>query len=325
MGGLRLPLSGGSDRALLRHALREQGLRGGGARRRAPHRGSALARLARGAGSGGHRRVALRGHAAGPGARDPARETGRQAPHLRLPRLLGARGAARPGRAAAPTGHGRPPSHLHARQVGRPPRPAESRPGPRGASGGAGERGVLRLRGRPRLPRPRADARARPRPKRRRCARWGATPASSRPAAPARSGWAGRWAGPIDRSCTSCTRRSRVLDRLPRLAGPAPDPSDLRRAHGPLRGGERLSSRARGHRGRPRGVPGAARARYRWCPLGILCWRPTPRTAAWTYFFARRHGAAFFKDGLGPPDPAPRGHDRARRRPTRSTGSPRSS
>ena len=34
-------------------------------------------------------------------------------------------------------------------------------------------------------------------------------------------------------------------------------------------------------------------------PLGILCWAANTATAAWTYFFARSHGAAFFKEGWG--------------------------
>ncbi len=34
-------------------------------------------------------------------------------------------------------------------------------------------------------------------------------------------------------------------------------------------------------------------------PLGILCWAANTASAAGTYFFARRHGAAFFKEGWG--------------------------
>jgi membrane protein DedA with SNARE-associated domain len=34
-------------------------------------------------------------------------------------------------------------------------------------------------------------------------------------------------------------------------------------------------------------------------PLGVLCWASNTATAAWTYFFARRHGAQFFQEGWG--------------------------
>ncbi len=34
-------------------------------------------------------------------------------------------------------------------------------------------------------------------------------------------------------------------------------------------------------------------------PLGVLCWAANTASAAWTYYFARRHGAAFFKQGWG--------------------------
>ena len=33
--------------------------------------------------------------------------------------------------------------------------------------------------------------------------------------------------------------------------------------------------------------------------LGVLCWLSNVGTAAWTYFFARTHGPAFFRDGWG--------------------------
>lgn len=34
-------------------------------------------------------------------------------------------------------------------------------------------------------------------------------------------------------------------------------------------------------------------------PLGLLCWAANTGSAAWTYYFARRHGAAFFEAGWG--------------------------
>jgi membrane protein DedA with SNARE-associated domain len=33
--------------------------------------------------------------------------------------------------------------------------------------------------------------------------------------------------------------------------------------------------------------------------LGVLCWLSNVGSAAWTYFFARTHGPAFFRDGWG--------------------------
>jgi membrane protein DedA with SNARE-associated domain len=33
--------------------------------------------------------------------------------------------------------------------------------------------------------------------------------------------------------------------------------------------------------------------------LGVLCWVSNVGTAAWTYFFARSHGPAFFREGWG--------------------------
>jgi membrane protein DedA with SNARE-associated domain len=34
-------------------------------------------------------------------------------------------------------------------------------------------------------------------------------------------------------------------------------------------------------------------------PLAVLCWLSNTASAAWTYFLARRHGAAFFETGWG--------------------------
>jgi len=34
-------------------------------------------------------------------------------------------------------------------------------------------------------------------------------------------------------------------------------------------------------------------------PLGLACWAANTASAAWMYYFARRHGAAFFREGWG--------------------------
>ena len=150
-GGLRGARAFGNVRPVLRHAVREQGPRGGRATSGRARAGRVVGRVRGRTAGDRHRRVALRGHVAG--ARAAARFASPARP--RLPIVLGRRGPCASSAGAPEAARGAAPD-VHAREERRPAGPDHGRARLRRRGVRARGRRVLRVRRRQGLPGARA-------------------------------------------------------------------------------------------------------------------------------------------------------------------------